>query len=89
MASIVFSSPSQQAPTNRQTIDNLTNQIMSSINPQDAFNQMVGSRPEAKNAMDIVNQYGNGDPKTAFMNYAKSQSKEIMAKNIMSQLGLG
>lgn len=43
---------------------------MSSINPQDAFNQMVGSRPEAKNAMDIVNQYGNGDPKTAFMNYS-------------------
>ena len=61
---------------------------MSSVNPKATFDQMVNTRPEAKTAMNIVNQYGNGDPKAAFMNYAKSKGQSEFAKSIMTQLGL-
>lgn len=61
---------------------------MGSQNPAQAFQQMVGQSPEAQSAMKIVQQFGNGDPKTAFMNYAASQGKQVAAQQIMQQLGL-
>lgn len=61
---------------------------MTSINPEQTFNNMMSGNADMKKSMDIVNQYGNGDPKAAFMNYAKSVGKESLAKSIMSNLGL-
>lgn len=61
---------------------------MGSANPQQMFQQMVTSNPNAKSAMDIVNQYGNGDPKAAFMNYMSQQGKQVIGQQIMQKLGL-
>lgn len=67
----------------------MANQIMSSVNPQQAFNQVLSASPDAKNAMDLINQYGNGDPKAAFMNYAAATGKQDIAQQIQQKLGLG
>lgn len=58
------------------------------MNPQQAFSDLVNNNPDAKNAMDLCNQYGNGDPKAAFMNYAAQKGKGAVAQLIMSRLGL-
>lgn len=50
---------------------------------------MVAGNKDAQNAMNIINQYGNGDPKAAFLNYASQMGKDSLAKSIMSRLGLG
>lgn len=49
---------------------------------------MVSNNKDAQNAMNIVQQYGNGDAKTAFMNYAQKQGKSALAQMIMRKLGL-
>ena len=61
---------------------------MGAANPQQMFNQMISSNPNAKNAMDLINQYGNGDPKTAFMNYMTAQGKQAIGQSIMQKFGL-
>lgn len=71
------------------TINNLANQILTAVNPQQQFNNMVAGNKDAQNAMNIINQYGNGDPKAAFLNYASQMGKDSLAKSIMSRLGLG
>jgi len=38
--------------------------------------------------MNLIQQYGNGDPKAAFMNYAAQQGKNAIAQQIMQRLGL-
>ena len=53
------------------------------------FNQMISSNPNAKTAMDLINQYGNGDPRTAFMNYMSAQGKQAIGQSIMQKFGLG
>ena len=95
MASTIFSklSPTEtpiQDSINPQMgpINNLVNQIMGSINPQQAFNNMLSSNADAQNAMNLINQYGNGDPKTAFMNYMNSQGKQAIGQQIMQRFGL-
>ena len=70
-------------------VKTIANQIMSSVNPQQAFNQVLESSPDAKNAMNLINQYGNGDPKVAFMNYAAATGKQDFAQQISQKLGLG
>ena len=70
-------------------VKTMANQIMSSVNPQQAFNQVLSASPDAKNAMDLINQYGNGDPKAAFMNYAAATGKQDIAQQILQKLGLG
>lgn len=72
-----------------EIINNLANQIMSSADPQKAFNQVLDSSPDAKKAMDLINEYGNGDPKQAFMNYAVSNGKQSFAQSILQKMGLG
>lgn len=69
-------------------LKNLANQVLSSANPQASFNQMIESNPNGKAAMSIVQEYGNGDPKAAFMNYAASQGKQALASQILAKLGL-
>ena len=70
-------------------VKTMANQIMSSVNPQQAFNQVLSASPDAKNAMDLINKYGNGDPKAAFMNYAAATGKQDIAQQILQKLGLG
>ena len=67
----------------------MANRILGSVNPQEEFSKVVNGNADAKKAMDICNQYGNGDPKAAFMNYAAQNGKNALAKTIMSRLGLG
>lgn len=61
---------------------------MASANPQATFNNIVANNKGAKTALDITNQYGNGDPKTAFMNYARQKGQDALAQRIMQTLGL-
>lgn len=61
---------------------------MGAVNPQQAFNQILSSNKDAQNAMNLINQYGNGDPKAAFMNYMNSQGKQAIGQQIMTKLGL-
>lgn len=61
---------------------------MGSANPQAMFDKIVSSNPDAQNAMNICNQYGNGDPKTAFFNYAREKGKSALAQSILNRFGL-
>lgn len=58
------------------------------MNPKAEFDKFCEETPGAKNALDIVRKYGNGDPRTAFMNYAKDIAETSFANNIMNMLGL-
>lgn len=49
---------------------------------------MLSTNKDAQNAMNLVNQYGNGDPKTAFLSYAKAKGQEALGQQIMQKLGL-
>lgn len=49
---------------------------------------MLSSNPDAQNAMNLINQYGNGDPKAAFFNYMNSQGKQALGQQLMQQFGL-
>lgn len=71
-----------------QTVNVLIQQIMGSSDPKAAFEQMISGSPEAQNAMQLINQYGNGDFKTAFMNYAAAQGKTALAQQLMAQFHL-
>jgi hypothetical protein len=61
---------------------------MSSTDPRQAFNQVVNNIDGGANVMNLIQQYGNGDPRAAFMNYAAQQGKNVMAQQIMQRLGL-
>lgn len=61
---------------------------MSSIDPNTTFQKVIGSSPDAQKGMEIVQKYGNGDPKTAFMNYMAEQGKQALGQQILSKLGL-
>ena len=69
-------------------VNNLAGQVMNSINPQETFNSLLSKNPSLQSGMNIVNQYGNGDPRVAFFNYAQSLGKTEIAKQILSNLGL-
>ena len=90
MPSILSNNPvqttEQQNPVS--AIKNLASQILSSVNPQETFNQILANNEQAKNAMDKINQYGNGDPRAAFMNYMKSTGQQNLGQQIMQKLGL-
>lgn len=95
MGSILSSNPStdpQAVPAVRQdpvaSIKNIANQILNSANPQQAFQQVLDNSTEARNTMDLINQYGNGDPKAAFQNYAVATGKQNLAQKIRQMLGL-
>ena len=69
-------------------INNIINNILNSVNPKQTFEQILNSNQEAKNAMDLINQYGNGDPKAAFQNYAVSTGKQSWGQQIKDKFGL-
>lgn len=61
---------------------------MGSADPTQTFNQMVSSMPQGQEALNKIKEYGNGDPKTAFMNFAAQQGKQALAQQIMQSLNL-
>lgn len=89
MPSILSNNTQPQNNNPVGAVKNLVDQIMNSANPQAAFQQMLNSSPDCKNAMNLINQYGNGDPKQAFLNYASQTGKQGIAQQILSKLGLG
>ena len=92
MGSILSNNHSPQQTTGQQdpmaAVNSLVDQIMSSANPNQTFNQMVSKIDGGQNVMNLIQQYGNGDPRTAFMNYAAQNGKNAMAQQILSRLGL-
>lgn len=90
MPSIIFNqqSTTQTEIPSKGIIENVANKILGSVNPDQAFNNLVSQNKDAQNAMNICNQYGNGDPKAAFMNYAAQNGKNTIAQTIMNRLGL-
>lgn len=93
MASTILSKLSEMDPGKQSDpiaadISGLASEILSSFNPNKAFSEFVNKSEDAKKGMEIVKGYGNGDPKVAFMNYAKEKGKEALAQQIMSRLGL-
>lgn len=61
---------------------------MGSADPNQTFNQMVSNMPQGQEALDKIKTYGNGDPKTAFMNFAAQQGQQMLAQQIMQRLNL-
>lgn len=90
MGSILSSNPSPQTTADTtnplETINNLINKILGSANPQATFQQFLNSNEEARNAYNLMNQYGNGDPKAAFTNYAAATGKQSMGQQLMQGL---
>lgn len=80
--------PENEIQNPNGTVRNIINQILSSVNPQQTFNQILSSNQQAQNAMNLINQYGNGDPKAAFMNYMNSTGKQSIGQQIIQKLGL-
>lgn len=76
----------EQIPTTE--LSKLAEDILSSPDSKAIFDAYVSQHKEAQDAIGIINEYGNGDPKTAFMNYMASKGKETIGKQIMSRLGL-
>ena len=81
--------PEPQRTNPASAVRNIVDQIMGSANPQAAFQQMLNSSADCKNAMNLIQQYGNGDPKQAFLNYASQTGKAEIAQQILQKLGLG
>ena len=91
MASILSENPSVSQTTNNNpigTVNNIIGQILNSVNPQQTFQQIISQNKDAQNAMNLINQYGNGDPRQAFLNYASQTGKQNLAQEIMQKFGL-
>ena len=71
-----------------QAINDVIKQIMSSVNPQEMFNKICANNQDAKNAVDLINKYGNGDPRSAFMNMMVQEGKQNLGQQIMQRLNL-
>ena len=89
MASILSwnNSINQQLPP-KQTIEGVIQQILNSQDSIQEFSKIVNSSPEAQNVMNIVKQYGNGDFRAGFMNYASAMGKQALAQQILQDWGL-
>ena len=70
-----------------QAANDLASQIMATPNPQVTFNNLLNQNPELKKMYDLMNQYGNNDPKAAFMNYMGSTGKQTFGQMIIQWLG--
>ena len=52
------------------------------------FQQILSTNKDAQNAMNLINQYGNGDPHQAFINYMNATGKQSFGQSILQKLGL-
>lgn len=62
----------QSKPLNSQTNNGLMSLLENSNNPQELIRNMVVQNPQVNT---LINQYGNGDPKAAFYEYARITGK--------------
>ena len=69
-------------------VNNIIQKIMGSVDPEQMFNQVLNSSSDAKNAMDLINKFGNGDPRTAFINYMTQNGKQSLGEQIMKNFNL-
>ena len=69
-------------------LNSLVDQVLSSADPNQTFTQMVNSIQGGQNALNLIQQYGNGDPKTAFMNFAAQNGKNVLAQQILQRMNL-
>ena len=53
--------------------NNILAMFQNSNNPQELINNILSSNPQITN---LINQYGHGDPKTAFYEYARSSGQD-------------
>ena len=60
----------RQNPTTNNDILSL---LQNSNNPQQLINNIIAQNPQITN---LINQYGNGDPKTAFYEFARIHGKD-------------
>ena len=91
MASILSNNNTQNSTSDNNImnkVEGVISQIINSTNPQQTFNSLLQKSPEAKQAMDLINQYGNGNPKQAFLNYAAQTGRQSLAQQIFQRLGL-
>lgn len=58
----------QQPQTN-----NILSLLQNSNNPQELMRSMLAQNPQITN---LINQYGHGDPKTAFYEYARINGQD-------------
>ena len=63
------------------TNNNLIAMLQNANNPQDFMRNMINQNPQING---LINQYGNGDPKTAF--YAYAQQMGVDPEQILSVL---
>lgn len=59
--------------SSRSQSNNLIAMLANSRNPQQMIQNMIENNP---NVNILVRQYGNGDPKTAFYNYARQTNQD-------------
>lgn len=95
MASILSGNSFPQMQSGQQTqqdpmaaLNSLVDQVLSSADPNQTFTQMVNSIDGGQNAMNLIKEYGNGDPKTAFVNYAAKNGKTMLAQQILQRMNL-
>jgi hypothetical protein len=61
---------------NRTNNNNILSLLQNSNNPQELVNNILASNPQIT---DLINKYGNGDPKTAFYEYARQSGQNPQA----------
>ena len=61
-------SPKMQPQTN-----SMLSLLQNSNNPQQLINNILTQNPQLTN---LINQFGNGDPKTAFYEYARQSGQD-------------
>ena len=61
---------------NKTNNNNIMSLLQNSNNPQELVNNILASNPQIT---DLINKYGNGDPKTAFYEYARQSGQDPQA----------
>ena len=65
---------SKTGPQQRSSLNNpLLTMLQNSGNPQQIINNLITQNPQINN---LINQYGGGDPKTAFYEYARLTNQD-------------
>lgn len=59
-----------------KTNNNILSLLQNSNNPQELVNNILASNPQIT---DLIKKYGNGDPKTAFYEYARQNGQDPQA----------
>lgn len=66
----------------------LAKQIAGAPDAAEMFKKTFANNPQAKQALDIIAQYGNGNAEAAFKNYVASSGQQAAGAAILQQLGL-